>query len=382
MSQPFITDQGFFDRTSADDLQRQISLFADGALNNLLLDAIPAPLMILNSHQQVVYANKSLLKMVSVSDESQVHGWRPGEVLDCNFVRKSSEGCGTGDACRSCGALLAALSGLAGQNSHAECCITRTREGFHIEALDLRVQTTPLTIAGENFTVFALNDISHEKRRRVLERIFFHDILNVAGSIRGFAEFLLHHSPANREEIYSLIQAAADQAIEEIETQRLLSAAENHELHVRQEPVRIIDFLETTVGLYRQHQVARDRILQLAPGTPDIILSSDQTLLRRILGNTIKNALEACSPGDTVTVACEFVNDRVCFSVHNPGEIPYQVRLKIFQRSFSTKGPGRGLGTYSLRLLSEFLNSEVSFTSSAEKGTTFCILHPMTMAAE
>ncbi len=50
------------------------------------------------------------------------------------------------------------------------------------------------------------------------------------------------------------------------------------------------------------------------------------------------------------------------------------VRLQIFQRSFSTKGGGRGIGTYSMKLLTEkYLHGEIHFTSTNPKGTTFYI---------
>jgi sensor histidine kinase regulating citrate/malate metabolism len=52
--------------------------------------------------------------------------------------------------------------------------------------------------------------------------------------------------------------------------------------------------------------------------------------------------------------------------------------LQIFQRSFSTKGAGRGLGTYSIKLLGErYLHGTVSFASSAEQGTIFQISLPL-----
>jgi sensor histidine kinase regulating citrate/malate metabolism len=64
--------------------------------------------------------------------------------------------------------------------------------------------------------------------------------------------------------------------------------------------------------------------------------------------------------------------------VHNDAPIPREVRLQIFQRAFSTKGPGRGLGTYSMKLLSQrYLGGDVSFTSSEEGGTTFKARYPL-----
>jgi len=53
------------------------------------------------------------------------------------------------------------------------------------------------------------------------------------------------------------------------------------------------------------------------------------------------------------------------------------VQLQVFQRSFSTKGPGRGIGTYSIRLLvSRYLRGTVDFESSKEQGTTFRVHLP------
>jgi hypothetical protein len=137
---------------------------------------------------------------------------RPGEVLGCINARKNTGGCGTVEECSTCGAVLAILAGLRGEQALRECRITRFREGRQ-ESLDLQVWTTPLTYEGEAFTVFAVSDISHEKRRRTLEDIFFHDILNMVGSIKGFSELLRTYDLANKEEIFQLIQSATEQTI-------------------------------------------------------------------------------------------------------------------------------------------------------------------------
>ena len=64
--------------------------------------------------------------------------------------------------------------------------------------------------------------------------------------------------------------------------------------------------------------------------------------------------------------------------VMNPSAMPEEVRMQIFQRSFSTKGKGRGIGTYSLKLLGEtYLKGEVGFTSAEDEGTRFFIRLPI-----
>ncbi|MCC7353132.1 MAG: ATP-binding protein, partial [Anaerolineae bacterium] len=107
---------------------------------------------------------------------------------------------------------------------------------------------------------------------------------------------------------------------------------------------------------------------------------SDPILLGRVIGNMVKNALEAIEPGQAITLGCRIIGEGVEFWVHNPGFMPPSVQLQLFQRSFSTKGKGRGLGTYSMKLLSErYLHGSVSFTSSLETGTTFVGRYPLNL---
>jgi sensor histidine kinase regulating citrate/malate metabolism len=46
--------------------------------------------------------------------------------------------------------------------------------------------------------------------------------------------------------------------------------------------------------------------------------------------------------------------------------------MQIFQRSFSTKDRNRGIGTYSVKLVTEnYLKGKVSFISNEAEGTIF-----------
>ncbi len=120
------------------------------------------------------------------------------------------------------------------------------------------------------------------------------------------------------------------------------------------------------------HEVASSRFIVIHPGAEEFTFSSDETLLMRVIGNMTKNALEAIKSGETITLSCSKKDDKIRFSVQNPGEMPQEAKLQVFQRSFSTKGSGRGLGTYSIKLLGEqYLNGKVGFTSSSEEGTIF-----------
>ena len=115
----------------------------------------------------------------------------------------------------------------------------------------------------------------------------------------------------------------------------------------------------------------------MRPTTAQPVIWTDGVLLGRVLGNLIKNALEASLRGQTVTVT--FENEKQpLFSVHNPDVMSQAAQLQMFQRSFSTKEEkGRGIGSYSVKLLTEkYLKGKVWFVSRLPEGTTFFVELP------
>ena len=150
-----------------------------------------------------------------------------------------------------------------------------------------------------------------------------------------------------------LEREAASRLIEEIESQRDLASAERGELAPK--PVRIASrrLLEDLAGFYRGHEVARGKSIELDPGTEDVQLSADRVLLSRVLGNMLKNALEATPDGGVVKAGCRKDGDGLVFWVNNPAVMSEESKLQVFMRSYSTKGADRGLGTYSMKLITE-----------------------------
>jgi len=371
---PLPTEFASAERDAADQIHEQVTLFMDAPpIVGDLVGNIPDILTVLNDKRQVVYANQVLLNYLGIDSQERIQGLRPGEILDCIHAVESDGGCGTTEFCKTCGAVQAILASQQGKKNTKECRIIQ-RSG---EALDLRVWATPITYANGAFTVFSVADISHEKRRRALERIFFHDILNTAGGLQGFAELLDKVSPEDVGEVQHTISDLSHQLIDEILAQRQLSAAENEELVPEKKLIQTSTIATDVLRTYRNHLVAEGRHVQLDPGIVDVELHTDPVILRRVIGNMIKNALEASKPGQAVTLGCDHQDGWVRFWVHNPKVMPRHIQLQIFQRSFSTKGTGRGLGTYSMKLLSErYLDGRVSFASEEGMGTIFMAYYP------
>jgi signal transduction histidine kinase len=134
-------------------------------------------------------------------------------------------------------------------------------------------------------------------------------------------------------------------------------------------------------ALYRYHSLGRGKVIRSIADADLPPVETDPTLLGRVLGNLLKNALEASTDGDVVTLQGVRENDDILFRVHNTAAMPEDVKLQVFQRSFSTKARDRGVGTYSARLLTErMLGGRIWFTSSAEDGTAFTVALPVSVS--
>ena len=85
------------------------------------------------------------------------------------------------------------------------------------------------------------------------------------------------------------------------------------------------------------------------------------------------NAFEAIDDEGIVYLTINADNENFCFTVSNEGFIPESISKRIFQKNFSTKANwGRGLGTYSIKLLGEeILGGKVGFETSPDSGTEF-----------
>ena len=356
-------------------LEQVSALLAEHVLLREMIDAVPVMVAVLNEQRQIVAGNAAL--KAAVGDETELLGLRPGEALQCQRSDAEPGGCGTSRFCQHCGTVNVVMASADGDSAVDECRIVRADGG----TMDLRVWARRLEIEGEALCVMSLLDISDEKRREALERVFFHDVLNTAGGVLGCLEISDRGDDHKRDELVARAQTLATRLVHEIKAQRELRAAEEGGL--QSEPQRFDgrQLMEEVRQLYALHRVAEGlQIIVSGKGTA-LPMECDRLLLSRVLGNMVKNALEASLPGDQVTLSADVEADEAVFSVHNPTAMPLRVQRQVFQRSFSTKGPGRGLGTYGMRLLAEgHLNGSVDFNSASDTGTTFRVRVPLRSA--
>lgn len=329
---------------------------------------------IFNDQRQIVFVNDVLMKSLGVENVDQVLGRRFGEAFQCVHSNDEINGCGTSEHCRYCGAINAIVqSKRTMEKTKEECRIKRVINGKEA-SVELEVTSTPFFVEGEYYTIFSVIDITDKKRRGLIEKIFFHDILNTAGSLSNIFELLDEVPEEEKGELLEIASSLSKQILDEITSQRLLLQAENASLVIKNMRINSIEFLKVIEKDLQFHEVAEGKEIEMDGQSDDLFFMSDPVILRKILNNMVKNALEASEKGEKITLKAQKIGDKLRISVHNNLFMSPEIEMQVFMRSFSTKGVQRGLGTYSMKVFGEqCLGGKVGFFTHKQRGTTFFI---------
>jgi signal transduction histidine kinase len=355
---------------------RQFALLATTPPVAALLHAMPTMALILNPAFQIVAANAQVLEHFHLADLTGIIGQRPGELLNCHYGASLCD-YRNGPACQSCGVTRALWRAGQGRANVEDCRLLLANGNV----LDLQVRVAPFTCNDESFLIFSLLAGDQGKRREVLAYTLFHDITNTLSIIRSSVELLpAEDDAATIEKLQRMALLAIRWLSHDVDMLQVLLSAENGELQPQYKAVEVRAFLQELADMYSTHKVAFGKSIQITPATEMVTIQSDPHLLARIVGNLLKNALEASQPGETVTLHSTRDQDTLQIQVANPSVIPTRIHTRIFHRAFSTKGPGRGFGAYSAKLLTEqYLHGTLNFQSGEGTGTVFTVCFPLSV---
>lgn len=332
------------------------------------LDAIPVSILVVNECRQIVFCNSRFKELSRRFSPQDITGMRPGEALSCVNADVEEGGCGCSSFCTQCGAAIAIVSSLRGVADCQECHLLR-KDDLGESVLDLQVFTTPVIFEGVSFTLFTAIDISHEKRLKHLERLFFHKLINEAGGMAALGD-MLHQGDAPPESP-RLLEECARHMLRDVFYHRDVVAAESGRLVVTPGDVDLQALLRSLQAECAGLSEARGAGIELSGDCPEVV--TDHRLLRHVLRSMLLNALEANAQAPVtedgrlapVTIACQSTSRGAAITVSNRGEIPENIQLQLFRRYVSSKGEGRGLGAYVMKLLGEqYLKGCLSFESA------------------
>ncbi len=365
-------------RASASELDAEAQLIPQQFIP--VFNAMPNIGLILNRYRQILFGNEPMIRRLGLRNLDEAFGRRPGELMRCVHAGTEESGCSAATECRYCGAVHVVIrSQLSGEPQSGECRIHSEISG-QMMASDLRVTCTPFQHWDTTFYLVAIEDISALKQKQRLERTFFHDLTNSATGIL-YTSSLLENCrwPEKRTRYTASLNEQSRALVEEIQAQRDLLEAETATLETAFKLSNPCDLLEKELENFR----LRYPKCTFSSHTSGSVypLNSDSRLVRRVLVNLLKNAVEAEEGGEgEVSAGCHEQGGYLVFWVQNPAVMSEEVCSQIFQRNFSTKDVGRGIGTYSVKLLTQnYLGGKVDFVSGPETGTMFQVRLPLTL---
>ena len=253
-------------------------------------------------------------------------------------------------------------------------------EAIRNRDLTFRLPTNHM-FSGERALQESLNQLGEHVREQVnlgeveswekLTRVLTHEIMNATAPIASISQSMLHHPAVKNSDLEEGIQAIHNTV------QHLNSFVDSYRKYSElQKPVSLPVDLAAVISEIQQLYADVEWRNHL---TEETIVKTDPNLLRQILINLIKNAIEAESK--TIGVDCtRNAEGRVALYVSNDGEpIPADARPSIFIPFFTTKRSGSGIGLSLSRRLLTLQGGMMSLIDEPRPGfhTTFLLEFPV-----
>jgi hypothetical protein len=361
-------------------VSKNLKEWTDDSVFSVFLSSIGGAVLVLNANNQIVAFNHGFFQ-ISDRAPTDVFGLCAGEALRCVHSRESLGGCGAAKACRTCG-LTSALAHVSQSGETAatkEYYLQYTRGELllnHEFSLDVR----SMMYADIALNILTLQSISERKRNQVFEKRVFHKLKNHVSTCAAAAEILGMDSPIVGKEgdLLKTIGKESGKALRAIERFRLIKSVEcgTYFAALTRFGVRELwnDVAQHCGKDLRTFRFSDDDI-------EDEQITTDRAALFLVLESALENALEFSPQNSVVSLSSERNGLEFVLSIHNEGVIHEHVFERVFEKFYSTKkGEGHGVGTHTMRLLTErVLKGRVGFESSQEKGTTFSVRIPVSV---
>lgn len=227
---------------------------------------------------------------------------------------------------------------------------------------------------GEKALQEALNDLGQDINKLVaqkeveswqkLTRVLTHEIMNVSTPIQSISQAYLEHPKVvgtSLEKGIHAINEAADSLVTFVDSYRKLTQLQEPVIA----PLRLKDFVSGIMVLY-------PAVFWKMNIPSDTVLDTDESLLRQVFVNIIRNAVEA----EARTVECTW-----CESVLPDGKMQSQLRISndgapiapevrrdVFIPFYTTKSSGTGIGLALSRQIMTMLDGSLELADKADTG--------------
>lgn len=246
--------------------------------------------------------------------------------------------------------------------------------------VQLLVRASVMQLGDRTVRILALNDIRNELDAKELDswikltRVLTHEIMNSIAPISSLSETFLKRSDVIGTPLYDGIRAIHETStglISFVDSYRKFSSLQKPS----PEPFYLLDLLHQVEGLTL---VPENIALTLQIEPAELMLYADPNLIRQVLINLIKNAVQAIGghKGRIHVRAYSSADEHVFVYVSNDGPaIPEAEAEQIFVPFFTTRSDGSGIGLSLSRQIMKLSGGTISLLRSGTNGwnTTFVL---------
>lgn len=246
--------------------------------------------------------------------------------------------------------------------------------------VQLLVRASVMQLGEQKVRILALNDIRNELDAKELDswikltRVLTHEIMNSIAPISSLSETFLKRSDVVGTPLCDGIRAIHETStglISFVDSYRKFSSLQKPS----PEPFYLLDLLHQIEGLTL---VPENISLTLQIEPVELMLYADPNLIRQVLINLIKNAVQAIggSKGRIHVRAYSSADEHVFVYVSNDGPaIPEAEAEQIFVPFFTTRSEGSGIGLSLSRQIMKLSGGTISLLRSGTNGwnTTFVL---------
>ncbi len=214
---------------------------------------------------------------------------------------------------------------------------------------DLAVKITPVELKGRSMKIYTFSDLRRPLQQKEVEswerltRVLTHEIMNSLTPVTSLSETLAKEGTGLDAKMLERLRAIAESGshlMEFVSNFRRFTIVPEPEMKV----MYLKPFMEKVASLSRNYPGGQEAEIAVSALPADVMVYADAAMLRQVLLNLLKNALEAGASQIDLKASVK-EDEAVQIEVTNDGApIDPELAAQIFTPFFTTKGSGSGIG--------------------------------------
>lgn len=235
------------------------------------------------------------------------------------------------------------------------------------------VRETHTILQQRRVRIIAFSDIGGELANQEIDswvrliRVLTHEIMNTLTPVISLSEALLPQAEGEQHEGLEVIHQTSKDLIRFVENYRQFT----HVPTPHPSPFDVKPFLQR-MATQAKPLLHKDVTITISVEPDDLMVYADEGLIARVVSNLLKNAAEATSEGQHISLhAFSDTDESVVVDISDDGEpIPRDIATHIFIPFFTTKDEGSGIGLSISRQIMRVSNGSIALLPDRHDGQT------------